>query len=287
MLIVKVFGGLGNQMFQYAFYKSLKQCNKDVYLDISDFEVHHHHYGFELEKVFSAQMDLANKMQVQKVAVNNNTVLYRFCRKLLKLEVKKRCECIAHEHCIVIEPSEITQDMYFNGYWQNTVYLKEMRDALRKDFSFKKPLSKKNELLAAQIDATESAFIHVRRGDYLNSANLCDVCTLQYYQNAVQLLQDKVHAELSFFVFSDDINWVKKELPLSGQVTYVDWNIGEESYRDMQLMSLCKHSIICNSTFSWWGAYLKKDTTGFTIMPKKWTLEENSSRLQFDGVIAI
>ena len=123
-----------------------------------------------------------------------------------------------------------------------------------------------------RLDKDENAVsLHIRRGDYLQPqhwATTGSVCQLPYYRNAIAEMNKRVSAP-SYYVFSDDIAWVKENLSLPNAV-YIDWNKGEDSWQDMMLMSYCKHHIICNSTFSWWGAWLNPREDKTVIVPCRW-----------------
>lgn len=124
--------------------------------------------------------------------------------------------------------------------------------------------------LAKLITAKESVSLHIRRGDYLTAENSIfqNICTPTYYKNAVSYMNSNV-VNPYYFIFSNDIEWCKNNLNLDN-ITFVDWNIGVNSYKDMQLMSLCKHNIIANSSFSWWGAWLNNNPNKVVCVPKRW-----------------
>lgn len=288
MLIVKIFGGLGNQMFQYAFYEFLKKNNDNVYIDISDFEIHKHHTGYELKRVFQVDANVANKEMIRKIAINSNSICTRFIRKLCGIDIRKIGECKAHYHFINIRSQKIYQDIYFDGYWQNVDYLEPVREELEQVFQYRNILTGKNKKLQNFIKENECVALHVRRGDYLNNNSLSSVCGIEYYRKAIGYIINKIDRKITFVVFSDDIKWARENLPLPEDSIYVDWNTGEDSYMDMQLMDMCKHSIIANSTFSWWPAWLKSSRNDcIIIMPEKWFANEGSERLNIKGSIRL
>jgi hypothetical protein len=138
-------------------------------------------------------------------------------------------------------------------------------------------LSSYNADLVEQISKVNAVSLHVRRGDYVQNAKTNanhGVCSLDYYRAAIQNILERVEAP-SFFIFSDDIPWVKEHLVLDIPCRYVDHNQGVESYNDMRLMSLCRHHIIANSSFSWWGAWLNPDPQKIVIAPQKWFANDN------------
>lgn len=119
-----------------------------------------------------------------------------------------------------------------------------------------------------KIIGTDSVSLHVRRSDYIGSY-FAGICTLEYYAKTVEYMRKHIQKSI-FFVFSDDIPWCKEHLNLADNVYFIDWNKGKDSYKDLILMSNCKHNIIANSSFSWWGARLNNNPTKIVIAPHKW-----------------
>lgn len=169
----------------------------------------------------------------------------------------------------------VPNNSYLSGYWQSERYFHSIREDIRLLFSFR-PLIGINARLIHQIKASNSIAIHVRRGDYLNSANksLHGVDLTTYYRQAIKLITLKI-SNPHFFLFSDDPNGALQFFSDRTDVSLVCNNIGEDSYIDMQLMSQCKHHIIANSTFSWWGAWLANKSRGWTIAPSKWFVDHS------------
>lgn len=276
MIIVRVFGGLGNQIFQYAFYKCLEFNNDDVYLDISDYNIHHHHNGFELDKVFKIKFNKATNKEIKKISFDKKSFLYRLIRKIFKIELVKTSEYTEMKDICDVKIGNIEQEVYFNGFWQDIKYVEFIENELRKELIFNEKLSGKNKDVIDKFIGRETVSIHIRRGDYLNNKSLGGICNNEYYLNAIEYI-NKVIDRPVFFIFSDDIEWVKNNFKLKSECIYVDWNKEEESYKDMQLMSMCKHNIIANSTFSWWGAWLNMNRNKIVICPKKWFNNKNSN----------
>jgi hypothetical protein len=278
MKIVKFLGGLGNQMFQYAFYLSLKQHFKHVKADLSGFEDYTLHYGYELEKVFSIKLKVASDFDIR---IYRNEDRSFFTRKFRQLKGAKGA--YHNERQFFGFENDIYQDQkprYYWGYWQNYHYLNETEDQLKSDFIFTEPLDRPNLLLLEKIYSSNSVSIHVRRGDYLTDPLLNGVCDLNYYLEAINRIRNKV-SEPSFIVFSNDIRWCTTSLGLDNAV-YVDWNTGSESYRDMQLMSSCKHHILSNSSFSWWASWLNSYEQKVVVSPNKWM---NDPSYDYSGII--
>ena len=163
--------------------------------------------------------------------------------------------------------------LYFKGFYQSERFFADIKDEVRESFTFDKNKANSRSLNMLEIlDKDENAVsLHIRRGDYLQPkhwATTGSVCQLPYYQNAIAEMSRRV-ASPSYYIFSDDIAWVKENLPLQNAV-YIDWNTDEDSWQDMMLMSHCKHHIICNSTFSWWGAWLNPNMDKTVIVPSRW-----------------
>lgn len=166
----------------------------------------------------------------------------------------------------------IPSTAYLQGYWQSEKYFSEIADVLREDFKFRQPLSEINAQWADKITQCHSISLHIRRGDYVSNPmthKVHGVCQLDYYYRAIEYITSLIDDPV-FFVFSDEAEWAKSNLEISHPVYYVENNTGQESYNDMRLMSLCRHHIIANSTFSWWGAWLNNSPEKIVIAPQKW-----------------
>jgi hypothetical protein len=158
------------------------------------------------------------------------------------------------------------------GYWQSARYFDNYDSQIRKDFTFRLPLEGRNAELAIDMAGSQSISLHIRRGDYIKhkpTSKIMHVCSLDYYRDAVRWVSSKVVAPV-FFVFSDDMEWVRRHIDFLPNFVLVDINREADSFRDMQLMSFCKHHIIANSSFSWWGAWLNSNVKKIVIAPQKW-----------------
>lgn len=260
--IVKFNGGLGNQMFQYAFAKGIQEkTGLEPVFDMSFFKKRYAR-PFELG-VFSIKPNEVLKFSDKlKLAL-----IWKFRRKL---EGKKFLSIkLISENDFGYCDYEIEPECYIEGFFQSEKYFPK---DIRNEFVFKDELDKKNEEVAQLIKNSNSISLHVRRCDYVKKKryqNMFATCSLDYYKNALELIT-KGQKDFRIFVFSDDKEWVKENLKLSYETYYVDLNSGKTSFRDMQLMSFCKHNIIANSSFSWWGAYLNKNPEKIVVAPKKW-----------------
>ena len=288
MKIVNIIGGLGNQMFQYAFAVVLKEKypKEEVLVDPHLFRFpfvkkyknnNFYHHGYEIEKAFpNASLKTASWRLMAKVTYYlPNYVLNRVIRKALpKRKYEYRQE---NDYVFYPEVFKMAHDCYFEGYWQHYKYFEGMQDVLRSTFQFPLPEGENMEASKKMMEVP-SIGIHVRRGDYVGNKGFGDVCTLEYYQKAIQQLN--VTGETHFFVFSNDIAWCEEHLqPLMKNVTYVDWNKGKDSHWDMYLMSQCEQLVIANSSFSWWGAYLNQRASKI-IAPKLWNRYVSDMHIQ-------
>lgn len=270
MRIIYIFDGLGNQMFQYAFYKKMKKIYKNVYGNIDtfnrDMKIHN---GYELNRVFGIDIEEKNIIFdnfFSRVRLKKITIFHKIIHKILKelnfiVYIENWSESIEEK----LNKKGI---VFYNGWWQSEKFFKDISEEIRKDFTFSKFMGKKNLEISKRIKNSNSISIHIRRGDYLGDKGLGGLAPLEYYRRAIEYIKTRVDNPY-FFIFSNDIEWCRKNLDLEN-CYYVDWNKGEESYRDMQLMSLCKHNIIPNSSFSWWGAWLNNNPNKIVIAPEKW-----------------
>lgn len=274
MIVTCIIGGLGNQMFQYATGRSLSlSLGTTLKLDTRGFFSYKLHQGFELERLFSCHTEIATDDDLRLVLGWQRVKL---AQRLLRIPQLKNLRYKSY----VVEPhfnywdgvNNLKDNVYLDGYWQSEKYFHEFADKIREDFTFKLPFSNQNADIADQIDQVQAVSLHVRRGDYVNNAKTSathGLCSLDYYRAAIQHIIKQVENP-HFFVFSDDIAWVKNNLKIDSPHQFVDHNSGEENYNDMRLMSLCKHNIIANSSFSWWAAWLNNNPQKIVIAPQNW-----------------
>lgn len=275
MKIVQIKGGLGNRMFQYAFYEALKKSNKNVRCTFDRTEVERVHKGLEIDEVFK-NVKIRNYKRA-KFFISMNPVA-RILRKLSLIKIYSFNDSKYQEEVI----EDKTKVVFYNGYWQSEKFFKAIEKEIREKFTFPK-LNNENIEIGEKILEVESVSVHVRRGDYLNNPFLGGIITEKYYQNAFKIIEDRVKNPV-YFIFSDDIKWCKESLDLGKRKYYfINNNKDKDSYRDMQLMSMCKHNIIPNSSFSWWGAWLNTNPNKIVIAPSKWFTD--SSKLNYEDII--
>lgn len=284
MIIVHILGGIGNQMFQYAFarYLSIKHETK-VKLDITSFEEYKLHkyrlFVFNLEENLATTEEI-NNLKYKKLNLVNNFLYKIKGKKNSKYSKKYIKETFYH-----FEPEFINlpDNVYLDGYWQSEKYFKPIAEILRKDFTVRKELSGKNKDFAEQIKSGNSVSLHIRRGDYVKDAstkNMYYVDLDKYYKNSINLINENV-LNPHFYIFSDDPVWVKENYTKNINCSVADFNNADDGYLDLRLMSLCKHNIIANSSFSWWGAWLNNNPEKIVTAPQKWfnTKDHNTKDL--------
>lgn len=272
--IVQLQGGLGNQMFGYAFSKYLEYITgESVQLSLLPFLLKQDHNGLELHEAFSNVKGISNNryriiVLLHKLLTNKKLryILYSIVRHIQYPD--KSCFWAKHPYSFYEVP--IPKIRYYFGLWQNCRYTHPVRDILINDFQFKLPEDGDFKIFEQQLLNNNTVAIHVRRGDYLNKEyqnwNIFE--DFSYFNNSIEYLKKEYDAKL-FFIFSDDINTCKTIFKGKSFV-FVDVNHGSNSYLDMYLMSLATHIVISNSTFSWWAAFLKKKD-GMVIAPQYWT----------------
>lgn len=269
-------------MFQYAAGRALSlRKGTGLRLDVSAFASYGLHQGFELHRVFKCPAQIADKADLA------NMLGWRASPLVRKLAGRKGLGLLRHPQMIVephfsywAEVRNAPANCYLMGYWQSEKYFSDYANQIRRDFEFAPPLTFMNAKFAEQMRVEPSVSLHVRRGDYVSNprANATHgVCSLDYYRDAVQFIAGRV-VNPRFYVFSDDVDWVRDNLKLEFPHEYVNHNQGQESYNDMRLMSLCKHNIIANSSFSWWGAWLNAFADKIVVAPKRWFAKEISSQ---------
>lgn len=269
MKVVKFLGGLGNQLFQYAFFLALEQKFKHVKADLIDFEDYHLHNGFELETIFNIKLPQLTAFEKNIYTQNNEKWLWRKLRRLYNTKRAYLEETTPFSYAKEI--FEDKKSRYYWGYWQHIDYINQVTSILRQHLIFPPFIDTENIHIQHLIQQQNAISLHVRRGDYLEEPLFKDICTEEYYRKSVQYILETQDSPL-FIVFSNDIAWCKSRFKGLNAI-FVEHNIGSNSFRDLQLMSLCKHHIIANSSFSWWGAWLNDNPDKVVISPRKWINE--------------
>jgi hypothetical protein len=284
MNTVLIFNGLGNQMSQYAFYLAKKRYNPNIVCLYFPCKYDDQHNGFELKKVFNIRIHKNLKYYIAHwlYFIYSNKDVKGFQGKISRRISKHLKINIIHESSYSFNKEflldKYTGISYFWGGWHNERYYDAIKADLRKIYSFK--ISNNDYLtlkLQQEICSKTSISVHIRRGDYLNN-KIVDVfgriCDLEYYQRAIEYIKSNVENPF-FYVFSDDKEWIKANLSFPNS-QIVDFNHGKDSWKDMYLMSLCKHNINANSTFSWWAAWLNNNEHKIIVVPEQFNVHGGS-----------
>lgn len=251
MKIVKLMGGLGNQMFEYAF--GVKLGNNTKY-DISWFD-------------FIKNVKNLTKREYELDFFNVNPDLINNPKPRLFGFIK--VPHIAEKPANIYNSKNLKRKHgYFDGYFQVAQYYDSIREKLLIDFTPRNTINEANQNILNQIKKCNAVSLHVRRGDYLQLQHVHGLCDLYYYKNAIDYVNKNTKKPV-FFIFSDDINWCKTVFTEQNFV-FVNVNSGRDSAWDMWLMSKCNHNIIANSSFSWWGAWLNNNKSKIVVAPKVW-----------------
>jgi len=255
MKSIQIKGGLGNQLFQYAYGRNLELSGKKIIFDIS-------FYNRGKAKIDTPRDFKLNSFNIETKAQflnNKHSLLENLIEKILvKIKLKR------------------------DGFFQSEKYFLDIRNILLKEFTLKSPLSTKSQQVLQLIQTTPNSIsIHIRRGDYVQDKKtnaFHGTCSPKYYKNALEFISSKITKQNSnlldirLFIFSDDINWVKENMLFPYPTTYVS-SPEIPDYEELILMSKCQHNIIANSSFSWWGAWLNQNPNKIVIAPRRWVLK--------------
>lgn len=270
MIFSSIYGGLGNQMFQYAIGKSISTVG-NVDFKIDTYKINNSNYisrDFSLSK-FNISAEIAELSEVKKFHSSKyfDFIFGKLYQKNIKLSNK-----IFEKKIFQFDEKMLSlRNGYLDGYWQCFKYFEDIREILLKEFTLVDEMNSENRLIRDKINELNSVSIHVRRGDYVKDKKnnaIYNVFGLEYYQNAIDFITNKIDNP-HFFIFSDDFEWASKNLKIVN-ATYVNANSKGNPENDLILMANCKHNIIANSTFSWWGAWLNQNENKIVIAPKKW-----------------
>jgi hypothetical protein len=286
MIVMRLKGGLGNQLFQYATGRAIAiQKQVSLLLDNSWYAQTYHDVTpreLLLSKLntkgsfISFQPKIKRPKRIQRIQqmfwpinpfIFVEQTPYRFDSRLNK------------------SPAFKQQNLYLMGYWQSYKYFESIKPILQSEISLKKPLDTHYLNYLNQIQATASAMVHIRRGDYVNLASASKIhgfIGLEYYREGMGLLLNK-NPEIHFFVFSDDLEWAKQNLPHSERSTFIQ-SLGNSDavIQELELMMHCQNHLIANSSLSWWAAWLSKQSNGVILCPKKWT---NDLSMNWDDLL--
>lgn len=280
MVIIRMQGGLGNQLFQYALCQEFKSKGIETKIDISAYEDGRESRKLELKKL-GLNPETADRQELHRYFADNTHFTDRLFRYLFGQGKYKK------EKDYDFNPSilDIT-DGFLSGYWQSEKYFRMAASEVRENICFQNMDITSVKQRVEQIEGVNAVSVHVRQGDYLQHAELYGgICTEAYYRKAIQYMAEHVKDPV-FFVFSDEPD--RAGQMLAGYPCHVvTENMGDNSYRDMYLMSRCRYHIIANSTFSWWGAWLDRHEDKIVITPPKWNHLCKTHDICCDGWIMI
>lgn len=265
MIAIELIGGLGNQMFQYAAAKALAlHRNEDILIDkrlFASYELHNYSLNhFNIKALFLEEKIVFNP------SFSNRVKAVISGKKIFK---KYQEDDLSYDESFFKIPH---RNIYLKGYFQSEKYFIRYEDQIRKEFEITAPLKQQTFDMLNVIGSVNSVSLHIRRGDYVTNSEANAVhgtCDLNYYHRAIDSINKKIE-DAVFFIFSDDIDWAKQNLKTINKTYFVDFNDASTNYEDIKLMSNCKHNIIANSSFSWWGAWLNRNKGKIVIAPKKW-----------------
>lgn len=251
MNVIKLYGGLGNQLFQYALGQSQKDNGINVCYENTWYTKPENHYRPYCLDKFNTKVQLGLFKSNQKTL---NEVSLNYMNDILFTKV---------DNC------------NFYGYWQHPRYFTSILSTLKKEFQVKKEFyTKEYKELKEKITNTNSISLHVRRGDYVQ-INGHHLLPLEYYDKAFVKILEQTGINVKVFIFSDDLSWCKQNLGINDNLIYVD----QPEYLSFDLMRLCKHNIIANSTFSWWSAYLNDNPDKIVVSPDQWRLTKEGQSI--------
>ena len=275
MVVIKIWGGLGNQLFQYSFGKYLAaKLGTSVKYDIQTTNSLNSFTQRDLAlSFFNVHIDAATKEEVNEKKYFRNIQLARLERK-----IAQQFPFLFKKHIVesnIQAPAEVLDvkdNCYYEGYWQSYKYLAPIESLLRKEFTLKQLPGQQVAVTLTEIESSPSASIHVRRSDYVTHAHFA-TCDMEYYQQAMAQIK-KTTAGIKFFIFSDDMPWCKENFT-GPEFVFVE---GNRHYEDLYLMSKCSHNIIANSTFSWWGAWLNTNPQKMVVTPAGWYKKKDKKK---------
>lgn len=290
MDIVRFSGGLGNQMFQYAFMLGLIAKGRKVVPSLGYYKKFPNGNPYVLENVFPRIKletidEAVFETEYNKYVRKNKYFIYRIIEKIFPKNKHYWLEQV--EGCYDAGVYDARNCVYI-GYWQSELYFQNVKEKLKINFQFEFGEKKLQEIISL-LKREDYTSIHVRRGDYLDNESVFGgICTINYYEKSIKYILDE-DSSAKFMVFSNDIAWVKDNIDLPEKTMYIE-NSLFENYRDwydMCLMATCKNNIIANSSFSWWGAWLNSNPDKIVIAPSRWLNASSTKDIWVEGWIKI
>lgn len=276
MVVAKLAGGLGNQLFQYAAGRALSirlgvplRVEASGYGPACDRPIHLDRFNIQAGK-----LSVARPLQ----DIWTRRPFYSVAKRLDRLHLHLRYRVLEDSYNgFDARFLSISGRVYLQGYWQSERYFQPVAHLVRRELTLRDPPGAENAALLEKIDSVEAVALHVRRGDYLSGNHLVRYCPLglDYYRQAMDRLTARLRAP-HYFIFSDDPVWTRENIRPAAPVTYVTHNLGDRDFEDLRLMARCRHFIIANSSFSWWGAWLGENPARQVIAPRSWAQESEA-----------
>ncbi len=287
MIVVKIFQGPGNQMFQVAYGLSVaKSLNTELKLDLSWYDEYSHHRQFILNK-FNLNLQVATEKEIYDIVTCNasNFITYQWNR-LNRMHLRpyyQRPQVIEPVDRFDLNYTKILDNTYVEGYFASREFFERHENFAKQQLTFKDAPSDINKKMIEQIRSENAVAVSFRLGDFL-AYPLHNICSLQYYERCIEYLTARYN-NLKLYIFSDDLNWVKTNFKTTLPTVYMDFN-APDYMGDLRLLTHFKFHIIPNSTFSWWGAELADNKDKIVLAPQYWlNPDEHVQKDAFDGKV--
>lgn len=274
MIVVKIQGGLGNQMFQYAFARAIQETyrNQKLILDISDYKYDKLRSYSLGHFVLNDNVEISDSGKYNWIYDQRVNPFIKIATKLFpnfQFNIMKEFGIYIWDYA-EFKPTQVgnRKNIYIHGYWQSKKYFENIADIISREFSVKEEVLDLNREILSFIQSTNSVCVHIRRGDFLLNTNKLAVCSNEYYLNGFCKIEEIVEKP-KYYIFSDDIEFVENKFDFGNREVIFVKNRNKD-YEELRLMSNCKHFIIANSTFSWWAAIISKFTDKVVIAPETW-----------------
>jgi len=270
MIVARLSGGLGNQLFQYAAARRLAHVHQtELVLDLQWYHNRPHSNtarNYELAR-YAVVARPADASERRWCALHHGRITRR-------LPLPRRWRHVRESGFdFDARILDLPDGVYLDGYWQSYKYFADIAGCLRVELEPMVEMGCADRAVAARMqESPDAVSVHVRRGDYVSNphaARFHGVCGLDYYERAVAYLLQRLQKP-RFFVFSDDMPWVRTHLRIPASVIYVDHNGADAAFQDLRLMTRCRHHIVANSSFSWWGAWLGQGPGQMVVAPRAW-----------------
>ena len=274
-IIMRLQGGLGNQLYQYALGRSLSLRNGlPMFMETRNTSLDkYRNYELSAFNIKEQHVNSLDKWCIRRTDSNSTGELFRtLCPLAWKYKIVKDKEAGFDPSVFNLKSGTLVLE----GFWQSFKYFEQYQDVIKNELTFKKEPTLQNASMIDEIEDVNSIAVHIRRGDYVTNPNNASfgTCPLEYYQKANDCIGQHVKKP-HFYIFTDDPEWAKGNLTFSGPTKVVDYNLGKADYEDFRLMTHCKHFIIANSSFSWWGAWLARYPNKTVIAPMNWFKIDN------------